>query len=86
MADHKVTLVILVNGTPVEVDANPNAELRTVVNKALADTHNTGQPADRWLLSYPDSGAALDLSQKVGSFGFTDGTRLMLNLQVGVQG
>jgi hypothetical protein len=86
MADHKITLVIIVNGTPVEIEANLNAELRTVVNKALADTHNTGQPAERWQLSEPATGNVLDLNQKVGAFGFSDGTRLMLNLQVGVQG
>ncbi len=86
MADHKITLVIIVNGTPVEVEANPNAELRTVVNKALAESHNTGQPAERWQLTDPATGAAFDLSQKVGAFGFTDGTRLMLSLQVGAQG
>ena len=85
MANNKITLVIIVNGTPVEVEANPHAELRTVVNKALADSHNTGRPASDWELS-DLHGNVLDLTQKIGSFGFVDGTRLMLNLAVGVQG
>jgi hypothetical protein len=85
MANNKVTLVIIVNGTAVPVETNPHAELRTVVNKALADSHNTGRPASDWELS-DEHGKVFDLTQKVGAFGFTDGTRLMLTLGIGVQG
>lgn len=62
MNKNKSTLtVVVVSGTEVEVEYNANAPLRTVVNHALSQTGNSGQPAsdkgmDRPISSLTDEG------------------------------
>ncbi len=85
MADNKVTLAVVVNGQPTEVDANRNAPLRTVIPRALSQTGNVGQPPENWELR-DQGGSLLDVEAKVGTFGFADGTRLYLNLKAGIGG
>jgi hypothetical protein len=84
MAD-KLDLVVVVNGQPATVEANPNAPLRPVVEKALHATGNSGQPAENWELR-DAAGVELDLTRKVKDFNFPPGTRLFLNLKAGVGG
>jgi hypothetical protein len=81
----KITLVVVVNGTPTVVEANPNAPLRSVIGKALEQTNNTGQPPENWELR-DGAGQILDLATKIGSFGFPADIRLFLNLKAGVGG
>lgn len=81
----KINLTVVVNGEPTVVAAQPNAPLRTVVAKALSQTHNTGQPPDQWELRN-EGGVLLDLGQKIELFGFAAGTTLFLNLIAGVGG
>lgn len=83
--DHKFDLTIVVNGEPVVVEANENAPLRTVVEKALGETQNVGQPADNWELRDED-GKLLDLTKKIGTFAFAAGMTLLLSLKAGVAG
>lgn len=82
---NKITLTIIVNGETATVEANVNAPLRTVVNKALADTQNTGQPSERWELRDKD-GNIFDLDKKVNEFDLVDGTILYLSLEAGHAG
>jgi hypothetical protein len=81
----KLTLEIVVNGTPTQVEANPEAPLLTVIPLALQQTGNVGQPPDNWELR-DANGNLLDLHAKVESFGFQPGTRLFLNLKAGIGG
>ncbi|WP_051772754.1 DUF2604 domain-containing protein [Saccharothrix sp. NRRL B-16314] len=81
----KVELQVVVNGTPTAVEANPNAPLRSIIGRALAQTDNSGQPVENWELR-DNAGGVLDLDAKIGSFGFGAGTRLFLNLRAGVGG
>ncbi len=81
----KLELAIVVNGEPTLVEANPNAPLQTVVNKALADTGNTGQPPENWELR-DEAGQLLDTSRKASSFGFAPGVKLFLSLKAGIGG
>ena len=85
MPHNTETLTIIVAGTPTEVDANPQAPLRTVIPKALEQTGNTGQPLENWELR-DEAGNLLDLDKKIGDFAFADGTKLSLNLKAGVGG
>ena len=81
----KETLTIVVNGAPVEVDANENAPLRTVVPRALEKAKAVGQSPENWVLR-DASGNELDLGRKIESFGFTAATTLFLSLRAGVGG
>jgi hypothetical protein len=84
MAD-KVELEIIVNGQSTTVEANSNAQLHSVIGRALAATGNTGQPPENWELR-STAGDLLSLDAKIKDLGLTDGTRLFLNLKAGVGG
>jgi len=85
MPDTKVILTIVVNGTTTTVEQNENAPLRSVIEKALTQTGNTGQPPDNW--EFRDAaGNILDLGRKIGDFDFAPGVKLFLNLRAGIQG
>ena len=83
--DNKPTLSIIVNGQPIDVEANDNAPLHSVIGRALEATGNTGQPPENWELR-DAQGNLLDLAKKIGEFGFNADTRLFLNLKAGVGG
>lgn len=85
MAREKQLLNIIVNGASAVVERNENAPLISTIEKALADTGNVGQPIDNWELR-DASGNVLDLSQKIGSFGFAADAKLYLSLKAGVGG
>lgn len=85
MPDNKQTLTIVVNGTPVSVEANVNAPLRTVIQKALDEAEAVGQPPENWEMRDAD-GNLLDPERKVETFGFTAATVLSLSLKAGVGG
>ena len=82
---NKIALRFVVNGTPYPVDANLNAPLRTVMNKALADSNNNGQAPENWQLKLED-GTSLDPDKKVGTYGFAAGATLFLSLRAGAGG
>lgn len=81
----KKLFTIVVNGTPTIVERNDNAPLGSVVEKALADTGNVGQPPENWQLT-DASGNALDLKKKIGEYGFPDDVKLYLSLKAGIGG
>lgn len=80
-----IELTIIVNGQPLQMSANPNQPLHSLIGRALAETGNTGQPPDNWELR-DETGTLLDLSAKIASFGFAPGTKLFLSLKAGVGG
>lgn len=79
-----VTLLIIVNGSPVHVTVNENAPLKTAVVKALEESGNTGRPIEDWQLKFNDE--VLDLSKKIKEFDFTQDSELFLSLLAGVGG
>jgi hypothetical protein len=83
--DNKINLTIVVNGEPTVVEANPHAELRSIIGRALEQTGNTGQPEENWELR-DASGLQLPLDRKIADFNFSPDTRLFLNLKAGVGG
>lgn len=84
MAD-TIDVTVVVNGQPTQVIANQEAPLLVVVEKALEQTGNTGQPPENWELRNA-SGLELDLHKKVEDYHFESGTQLFLNLKAGVGG
>jgi len=85
MADPKIAITVVVNGEPTVISANPHAPLRSIVEKALEESGNVGQPPENWEM-HDQAGDLLDLDRKVESFGFADGARLFLNLKAGIGG
>ena len=82
---NKISLTVVVNGQPVNVDANVNAPLRTVIEHALQQSGNSGQPLDNWELR-DGTGNILDGNRKVGEFNLSSGATIFLNLKAGVGG
>ena len=82
---NKISISVIVNGQPVEVEANVNAPLTPVVEKALDKSGNSGQPLENWELR-DAAGQVLELGRKVEDYGFTSGVKLFLNLKAGVGG
>ena len=85
MAHNQQLITIIVNGVPATLERNPHAPLRSLVEKALHDTGNVGQPIDNWELR-DAAGNVLDLSRKIESFNFPDDVKLFLSLKAGVGG
>ncbi len=81
----KETLTVVVNGQPVEVEANENAPLRSVIGRALELSGNVGQPPENWELK-DAAGNLLDPDRKIGDYHFPEGVKLFLSLKAGVAG
>ena len=84
-ANHFVSLTVVVNGVPTTIDANVNAPLRAVAERALAQTQNTGRPLSDW--EFKDAnGQTLDVARKVSEYQLAAGAVLYLTITVGVNG
>ena len=81
----KISITVVVNGQPTVVDAIGDDPIRTIIPDALRQTENSGQPPENWELRDAD-GTLLDLSKTIEDYGFSDKTRLFLNLKAGVGG
>ena len=81
----KISIIVVVNGQPTEVDAFDDAPLSAVIPDALSQTDNSGQPPENWELRDTD-GTLLDLDKKIEDYGFPPKFRLFLNLKAGVGG
>ena len=79
---NKITLVFIINGVDVPIEANINQPLKVAMNKALKDSDNTGRPVDEWEV-HTEEGQDLDPDKKVEDLELTGGARLLLNLKVG---
>ena len=81
----KISISVVVNGQPTDVDAFENEPLGSIIPDALRQTDNTGQPPENWELRDAD-GILLDLDKTIGDYGFPPKYRLFLNLKAGVGG
>lgn len=81
----KTRFTIVVNGTPAEIDQNVNSPLRAVIERALSETGNVGQPPENWELR-DEQGVLLEPDRKIGSYGFASTITLFLSLKAGVGG
>ena len=80
---NKLTLIVVVGGTPEHVEVNVHSPLRTVIPLALI--HHPGQPPENWELR-DATGNLLDLDRKIEDYHFAPETTLFLNLKAGVGG
>jgi hypothetical protein len=78
-------LVIVVNGQPAVVKAHEGTHLRKVVEQALEETGNVGQPPENWELR-DAAGIELDQQRTVKHYKLENGVKLFLNLRAGVGG
>lgn len=83
--DKKISLTVIVSGTPTTVEANPKQKLHVVAQKSLEQTGNTSRPLSDWTVKTRD-GQVLDLNKTVEDCGFVDGTQLIMSLNAGVGG
>lgn len=81
----KKTVSIVVNGVAAEIELNLRAALESIIEKALHQTHNTGQPKENWELK-DAAGNVLDLHRSFSDYGFSTDVKLYLNLKAGVGG
>jgi hypothetical protein len=83
--DNKLALTVVVSGDEVQVSINMNAPLRTLIPQALHEARHEGQPPEQWELR-DAQGNELPLDRKIGEFGFTERTKIFMNLKAGVTG
>jgi hypothetical protein len=77
-----VIITIVVNGQPTQIEANPNASVQSLIDPALRQTGNAGQPPENWELR-DGQGHEVSHQDKVESF---VGQTLFLNLRAGIGG
>lgn len=82
-SDH---VIVVVNGAAITVALKGNPSLQEVVENALHQTQNTGQPVENWELRGPDDTPILDLSTKIKKLDLDETDRLFLNLRAGIGG
>lgn len=83
---HRFDLVFILNGEDVRIEVDPNAPLRSAVEKALVESGNSGRKdPSEWELR-DASGTLLDMQRSARELGLADETRLFLSLRVGAGG
>lgn len=86
MDEHPIDIAVIINGQPIALDqVAVKAVLRTIVERALSKSGNSGQPVDNWELR-DANGQILDLQKTVEHYGIIGGAKLFLNLKAGVGG
>lgn len=85
MPNETITVIVIVNGAPVEVPVNPNASLEALISHALNESHNNGQPKENWELKDP-AGNVIDPHKKWKDLGLPSGATLSLYPRAGVGG
>lgn len=79
-------VIVVVNGAATSVNIHGNPSLLDVVETALAQTQNSGQPVENWELRGPDDAPILDLAVKIKKLNLGMDDRLFLNLRAGIGG
>jgi hypothetical protein len=73
------------NGEPTPVEGKPSEQLVKLLEKALKESENTGQPVDAWQVT-DEPGNVLDVSKTLAELGIKDGTTLLASLKAGAAG
>ncbi len=82
---HQIDLNVIVNGQPTPVKANVEEPIKTLIERALQESGNSGQPIANWELR-DASGQVLDPNRKIEEFNLQPGATLFLNLKAGIGG
>jgi hypothetical protein len=83
--EHKVVLIFIINGENFSVETDVNAPLMSAVQRALAESHNTGRDPSEWEVR-DSNGVLLEVHRPPKELGLTDNARLFLSLRVGAGG
>jgi hypothetical protein len=78
-----VTLKIIVNGQPIDIQVSGSDTILSIMEKALVQTHSTGRPVSDWTMR-THSGEALDKTYTVDDLEEKDGNVLFLSLNAGI--
>ena len=78
-----VTFVI--NGEPTPMVGKPDEQLVKLLERALKESENTGQPVEAWQVT-DEPGNVLDVSKTLAELGVKDGAVLLASLKAGAAG
>lgn len=77
----KLQLTFIVSGQAYEDSFPENQPLQAAIQHVLAQTKNTGQPPENWVVTF--DGQLLDPKKSLADLGLTNGQRLLLNPRTG---
>lgn len=81
MSSKKLTIVFIIGGESIEVEANPHEPLHVARDHALKEGEHSGRAADDWEIKDAD-GKVLDPTHKIEEFNFQQNTKLFMNQKV----
>jgi hypothetical protein len=81
----KFEITFVINGEPQKVKAAPSDRLMDVLEVALKESENTGQPVDAWQVT-DEPGKVLDLAKTLAELGIANGAVLLASLKTGAAG
>lgn len=82
---NKITVTVVVNGRPYEVEANINTPIQVLMLAAINESNSPEKNLDKWKLT-TEGGEKLDPSAKIGAAGIAAGMTLLLNPMAGAAG
>ncbi|MDI3566664.1 DUF2604 domain-containing protein [Bradyrhizobium sp. Arg816] len=82
---NKLHVIFVINGDPTPVEGKPAEQLVKLLEKALKESENTGQPVDSWQVT-DEPGNVLDVSKTLAELGIKDGATLLASLKAGAAG
>lgn len=82
---NEIELNVVINGQPVLVKANIEAPVSTLIEHALKQSGNSGQPVANWEMR-DATGQILDPARKIEDYKLHSGATLFLNLKAGIGG
>lgn len=79
--ENQISVTFVVSGQAVPYTTPPSKPLRAAVHQILAETKNTGQPIENWVLTL--DGKELNLDQTFAEASVKNGSKLFLNIRSG---
>ena len=80
-----ITLIVVVSGQPSSVKVNLHQDIEKLVQEALKDSGNKGQPPSEWELRRSDGGL-IEQTLTVEAAGLVEGMTLYLSPRAGAGG
>lgn len=83
--EQKITVKVIVSGHPTSVVVNVHQKVEHLVQEALQQTGNQGQPPSQWELRTPD-GVLIDQNLTIQAAGIVENMTLYLSPKAGAGG
>jgi len=80
-----IDVIVVVSGTPQPIRVNIHQKLEQLVEEALRESGNVGQPASEWEMR-SENGQQLDITMRIMDAGVVAGETLFLNPRAGAGG